>query len=142
MIATTLLGYALLGLLYGKESSGYDLRKIFTETPMGNFSDSPGAIYPALRRLHERKLISASRAGSAAKRKRRVFRLTPLGVAELRNWLMSPVEQSDVANRMNVLMLRFAFSTPHTTFDQAFYMNLNAMGFIFLITTPGTLGAS
>jgi DNA-binding PadR family transcriptional regulator len=47
----SILGYALLGLIHQKPSSGYDLRKTFTETAMGSFSNSPGAIYPALARL-------------------------------------------------------------------------------------------
>ena len=37
--------------------SGYDLRKIFTTTAMGSFSDSPGAIYPALARLEANGLV-------------------------------------------------------------------------------------
>ena len=53
-----LLGHALLGLLHGSSLSGYDVRKIFTETPMGSFSNSPGAIYPALERLEKAGLRS------------------------------------------------------------------------------------
>jgi len=60
--AIPLLGYALLGLLHQKERSGYDLRKVFTHTPVKHFSDSPGAIYPALRRLERRR--SAHGSGS------------------------------------------------------------------------------
>ena len=33
--------------------SGYDLRKVFEETALGNYSSSPGAIYPALSRLEQ-----------------------------------------------------------------------------------------
>ena len=36
----SVLGYALLGLIDLKSSSGYDLRKIFAETAMGNYSSS------------------------------------------------------------------------------------------------------
>ena len=42
---------ALLGLLHGEARSGYALRKVFQDTPMLHFSDSPGSIYPALKRL-------------------------------------------------------------------------------------------
>ena len=47
------LGYALLGLIHQQPLSGYDVKKIFASTPMAGFSDSPGAIYPALRRLEK-----------------------------------------------------------------------------------------
>lgn len=109
MKTVTLLGYALLGLLHGKLASGYDLRKTFTDTPMGRFSDSPGAIYPALRGLEERKLIVSRSKDRATLRGRRELSLTAAGVAELKRWLSSPVDQADVAGRMGDLMLRFAF---------------------------------
>ena len=43
------LGYALLGLVHGEPRTGYAIMKIFRTTPMGHYSGSPGAIYPALR---------------------------------------------------------------------------------------------
>jgi DNA-binding PadR family transcriptional regulator len=109
MKTVTLLGYALLGLLHGKPASGYDLRKTFTDTPMGRFSDSPGAIYPALRGLEERKLLGARSKSGPGLRGRRELKLTAAGSAELVRWLSSPVGQPDVARGMGDLMLRFAF---------------------------------
>jgi DNA-binding PadR family transcriptional regulator len=105
----TVLGYAILGLLRAKPSSGYELRKIFGETPMGSFSDSPGAIYPALLRLEDRKLIAASPDAGPTQRRRKAFQLTRGGVVALKEWLRAPINETDVANRLNVLMLKFAF---------------------------------
>lgn len=104
-----LLGYALLGLIHQKPSSGYDLRKIFTDTPMAGYSDSPGAIYPALRRLEERGLVQGSIVAGSGLRQRKVLTITPAGMAELKKWLTGPIVQTDVANHLNELMLRFAF---------------------------------
>lgn len=104
-----LLGYALLGLLHQKPASGYDLRKIFTETPMAGYSNSPGAIYPALRRLEEQKLVRGSIEAASGLRQRKVFRVTPAGMTALKKWLTSPFDLEDVAKRLNELMLRFAF---------------------------------
>ena len=87
----SLLGYALLGLLAQKRASGYDLRKMFTSTPMQTFSDSPGAIYPALRRLQEAGLIRGKVEESSGLRRRQVFALTAEGSAALREWLNEPV---------------------------------------------------
>ena len=53
MISYSILGYALLGLIYQQPLSGYDVKKIFASTPMAGFSDSPGAIYPALRKVEQ-----------------------------------------------------------------------------------------
>ncbi len=76
---------------------------------MANFSDSPGAIYPALRRLEERKLVRSNIEQGSGLRRRKVLQLTPLGLSELTKWLTAPLSQADVASRLNEIMLRFAF---------------------------------
>jgi DNA-binding PadR family transcriptional regulator len=103
------LGYALLGLLQQQPMSGYDLRKIFASTAIATFSDSPGAIYPALRRLEKRGLVLGEVQASTSLRKRRVFRMTPKGLAAFKAWLRKPVTRDDVIRRNADLVLRFAF---------------------------------
>ena len=105
----SVLGYALLGLIDLKPSSGYDLRKVFAETAMGNYSSSPGAIYPALERLQSQKLIRGVVEDSAGLRRRRVYHSTPAGTAQLCKWLSKPIEQSDVMRGAQELLLRFSF---------------------------------
>lgn len=102
------LGYALLGLLSQQPSSGYDIRKIFTQTPMGSFSDSPGAIYPALRRLEAQNLVRGQ-VSSSGLRQRKIFRLTPAGATAFKQWLKRPVKGDDLVRRMDDLLLRFSF---------------------------------
>jgi DNA-binding PadR family transcriptional regulator len=108
METNSLLGYALLGLLHQQPLSGYDLRKIFASTPIGEFSDSPGAIYPALRRLHERGLVRGEVQKSTGLRRRRVFRITPKGLASLKEWQTKPIVRDDMMRRSGELLLRFA----------------------------------
>ena len=108
----TTLEFALTGLLKQKPQSGYDLRKTFAITAMRHFSDSPGSIYPALRRLEARGWIAAElRAGDHTdnRRGRQVFHLTAAGEAALIERLGLPVTRDDVIWRMQELMLRFAF---------------------------------
>jgi len=104
------LGYALLGLLQGKPSSGYDLRKIFSSTSMRTYSDSPGSIYPALLRLQKQGFIRGTIEKGSGLRRRQVFRLTPKGLNELKNWISAPVTLEDVARFPDNVLLRFAFS--------------------------------
>jgi DNA-binding PadR family transcriptional regulator len=103
----SLLECALLALLRQAPSSGYDLRKVFAETPFVHFSDSPGAVYPALRRLERRGLIAS--LGSGGGRRRRSQRLTARGQRALRLWLRQPVTRADLAQARDAPMLRFAF---------------------------------
>jgi DNA-binding PadR family transcriptional regulator len=104
------LGYAILGLLHGKPASGYDLRKIFSSTGMKTYSDSPGAIYPALRRLEREGMIRGSVEDGAGLRRRQIFRVTPKGLAELKSWITLPISRDDLASGLKTVMLRFAFS--------------------------------
>ena len=105
----SVLGYALLGLIHHKPSSGYDLRKTFAETAMGSYSSSPGAIYPALERLEKRGLIRSVVEEGPGMRRRRVYRVTPNGVRELKQWLSSAITRGAIVRGLAELMLRFAF---------------------------------
>ena len=115
----SVLGFALLGLIRHKPSSGYDLRKTFAETAMGSFSSSPGAIYPALERLVNRGLIEGEVEEGSGLRRRRIYRLTPLGDRELKQWLSQPVTRDEVIRGMGELMLRFAFMEQALGADEA-----------------------
>lgn len=104
------LAGALLGLLNEQPRSGYDLRKVFALTPMRHFSDSPGAIYPALRRLRTARLIVGSIDERAPLRPREVFRLTPKGLAALKAWASAPPTRDDIVRGMDRVMLRFVLT--------------------------------
>jgi DNA-binding PadR family transcriptional regulator len=100
---------ALLGLLRQEPRSGYDLRKIFADTPFVEFSDSPGAVYPALQRLERRGFLEAVHAVKTSGRRRRTLRVTPKGLEVFREWLRSPVTRDAVVHHPSGLMLQFAF---------------------------------
>jgi len=103
------LEYGLLALIEHRRCSGYDLRKILTETPMRHYSDSPGSIYPALRRIERRGWIK-SVADRASRRRRIAYRLTPNGSSELKRWLSQPVDEEQIAYRLDQVMLRLSFN--------------------------------
>jgi len=106
------LEFALMGLIQQKPQSGYDLRKTFATTAMRHYSDSPGSIYPALRRLEARGWISARPRRtneSENARRRRVFALTEEGRKALVAWIERALSPQDVQLRAHELMLRFAF---------------------------------
>jgi DNA-binding PadR family transcriptional regulator len=105
----TTLGYALLGLSHQREQTGYALRKFFADSPMGIYSSSPGAIYPALRRLEEQGLIKGSVRADGPLKRSRVYRPTKAGLEALRTWLGQEITRRDIEVRMDELMLRFAF---------------------------------
>jgi len=102
----------MLGIMQHHPCSGYDLRKILRTTAMKSYSDSPGAIYPALRRLEQQGLIGGRIQLGSGLRRRQVFHLTAKGTAELKKWITRSLNQDDVAVGLKEVMLRFAFSEP------------------------------
>jgi PadR family transcriptional regulator len=72
----------VLSALAGGPSHGYALAECLRDRSEGEFDLAEGTIYPALYRLERQGLVS-SRWDDAGARRRRVYRLTRRGVAEL-----------------------------------------------------------
>ena len=68
---------------------------------MGDYSSSPGAIYPALRRLEDLGLIEGEIDAAKSLRPKKVFRLTPSGEKTLAEWLNRRIEHEDVKSRLH-----------------------------------------
>jgi len=102
------LSLAILGLIAQQRQSGYDIRKMFATTPMGHFSSSPGAIYPALKRLEKDGWIRGTVDDATALRPRKIYALTRQGRDTLKRYLRQPVTRDDVIWHLDDLLLRFA----------------------------------
>jgi DNA-binding PadR family transcriptional regulator len=105
----TPLRLAILGLVATHPQSGYDLKKIFESTPMGSFSSSPGAIYPALKSLETKGWIRGRPENTGSLRPRVVYAVTEDGDAVLAAELKKPVTRVDLVWHFDLVMLRFAF---------------------------------
>jgi DNA-binding PadR family transcriptional regulator len=101
----TTLDALLLYLVRGGVKSGYDVRALFQTTALNLFSDSPGAIYPALKRLEARGLLAS--AAEAAGRRKRSYRMTAEGEAQLTAWTALPLGPDDIARRQAETDLRY-----------------------------------
>ena len=87
MPALSELEAAVLGLIWQDgPCTPYAVRQVFLRTPSPQWSGSAGAIYPAVQRLERRGLIR-SEAHSQGRRKSRLYRASPKGLAALRKWL-------------------------------------------------------
>jgi DNA-binding PadR family transcriptional regulator len=106
------LSLAILGLISQRPLTGYDIRKVFATTPMGHFSSSPGAIYPALKRIEDAGWVRGRAGQGKTHRQRMLYEITPGGVEVLKQHLSQPVTRDDVIWRLDDLMMRFAFMDP------------------------------
>jgi DNA-binding PadR family transcriptional regulator len=98
----------LLGSIAREPQSGYGLKKRFGSTPLGLYQPSPGAMYPALRRLVARGLLSIEETTSRGRRELRLYHATEAGRAEHVDWLRQPVEPATVVHDLGLHLMRFA----------------------------------
>jgi DNA-binding PadR family transcriptional regulator len=104
------LTLAVMGMLFQWPQSGYDLMKQFESTSIGNCSSSPGAVYPALKRLEEAGLIAGEVENEDTLRPRQVYHVTDAGKEALRECLADPVTRYDVTRNQGMVILRFVFA--------------------------------
>jgi PadR family transcriptional regulator AphA len=99
----------LLGLICMGPSSGYDLKRAFSTTPLGVYQPSSGALYPALARLADKGLIElqASHAATGPGRRRLVYEATPSGRSANIAWLRAPVSPGTVSRDLGLHLMRF-----------------------------------
>lgn len=102
----TTLDFSILGLLAQNSISGYGIRMEFEKTALASYSSSPGSIYPALKRLENRAMVSKEKVKT---KKSEVFKITKKGIEALTQWVKQPVTRNDIIRNREVLLLRFAF---------------------------------
>jgi PadR family transcriptional regulator, regulatory protein PadR len=80
----------LLSILTEGESYGYELIKAIKERSMNNLEFAEGTLYPVLKKLEEKKLISSIWKIADNDRQRKYYRITALGKKQLQvekaNW--------------------------------------------------------
>jgi DNA-binding PadR family transcriptional regulator len=103
----------LLGVIAFEPRSGYGLKKMFSASPASVYQPSPGALYPALRRLESRGLLRAEKRVSSGRRALRLYHATPAGHAAHRSWLRQPVDPATVGTDLGLHLMRFSLMETH-----------------------------
>lgn len=109
---TDLEGRVLAQLVQTSGMTTYDIMKALSGSPLTGLPASAGAIYPAVRRLRERGLISA-RAGHTGRRQHEVLKITKKGQTTVRSWV-AQVNASDLLphDPLQAKLLLFHLLTP------------------------------
>jgi DNA-binding PadR family transcriptional regulator len=102
----------LLGVIDSEPRSGYGLKKMFNSSPSSVYQPSPGALYPALRRLEARGLLRAEKI-STGRRAQRMYHVTDAGHAAHVEWLRQPVVPVTVGADLGLHLMRFALMANH-----------------------------
>ena len=82
--------YALLGLLESGPSHGYDLKRTYDHLFAASRPLPFGQLYNTLARLERQERISPAGVAAGGGPERKLYVITPEGVADLEKWLTSP----------------------------------------------------
>jgi Predicted transcriptional regulators len=81
--------YAILGLLSWKPSSGYELKKIFEESPYLYWSGNNNQIYKSLLELQKEGLVTYETVHQDGAPSKKIYSITEKGLSELKKWIQS-----------------------------------------------------
>lgn len=101
------LRYAILGFLTHQPYSGYDIKRGFDSSVRHFWSADQAAIYRTLADLEAEQLVEHERVAQQTRPDRKLYHITPSGVAELDAWLVSPAA---AVVRREPLLLKLFFT--------------------------------
>jgi DNA-binding PadR family transcriptional regulator len=90
--------YAILGLLSWRSLSGYDLKKIISESDLFYWSGNNNQIYHSLIHLHKQGLVTQQVQYQESLPAKKIYSITSQGQAELRRWLLLNPELPELRN--------------------------------------------
>ena len=88
-----MLEYIILGFLMRRKATGYDLKQYMAESTSYFFDASYGSIYPALKRLEEKKFLCSEEQVTGGKFKK-LYSVTGEGRKHFLEWLKQTVHFS------------------------------------------------
>ena len=116
-----------LAILNFREASGYEIKKLSTESQYAHFVDASfGSIYPALNKLESEGLVTSREERQAGKPARKVYSITDLGREELLTQLEQPPKE-DVFKSEFLLIAMCAHLLDRSTVAAAIERNLEQM---------------
>lgn len=99
--------YAILGLLSRRPSSGYELKKVFEDSPYLYWSGNNNQIYKSLLQLQKDGLISCETIHQDGAPSKKIYTITKKGVSELKEWI---TDASAVPEFKNPFLIQLAWS--------------------------------
>lgn len=112
-----MLEYIILGFLMNGEMSGYDLKQKMIKSTSNFFDAGYGSIYPALKRMEAKSVISLREIIEGGKYKK-LYAITDLGKSEFLNWLELPVEFSRTRPDHLIKIFFFKFLTKEKAIEK------------------------
>lgn len=99
--------YIILGFVSKGPKSGYTIKHLMHKIGDVKWSISNAQIYPILKMLEQKNLVSSELDNDSGARKKRIYTITPLGEEVLDMWLL---EETELSNYREEILLKLALS--------------------------------
>jgi len=90
--------YAILGLLSWKSFSGYELKKLFSNSSLYYWSGNNNQIYVTLLNLSKEKLVTQEIQQQETLPAKKIYSITKKGLEELKKWTLQVPELPEIRN--------------------------------------------
>ena len=110
------IAFAILGLLSWQPFSGYDLKKIISESDLFYWSGNNNQIYHSLVQLHKTGMVTQQVQYQESLPAKKIYTITEKGRDELCGWLLSEPELPEVRSSF-LIQLAFADALPGDALD-------------------------
>lgn len=101
--------FAILGLLSWQSLSGYDIKKIISESEVFYWSGNNNQIYNNLVALHKEGLVTQEVVQQVSLPAKKIYSITTAGREKLRTWLLAPPELPEFHNHF---LIQLAWTEP------------------------------
>ncbi|EMJ96591.1 PadR family transcriptional regulator [Leptospira alstonii] len=92
--------YALLGILGQGPKNAYEIKKTIEQSIGFFWQESFGQIYPILKQLEKEECLKSSKEKKGSGPESTIYKITPKGKKELKEWLEKPVEKFPYRNEL------------------------------------------
>lgn len=107
-----MLRFAILELLHRKPLSGYELKRRFEGSIVFFWQANHSQIYMELKRMENEGLVVGSKVTQDWRPTKKVYAVTPKGLAELERWLTVKPKLQAVKDEMTLKCFGFALISP------------------------------
>lgn len=84
--------YAILGILSWRPSSGYELKKVFEDSPYLYWSGNNNQIYKSLQQLQKDGMVEYETIHQDGAPSKKIYSVTKKGLSELKGWITTAKE--------------------------------------------------
>jgi DNA-binding PadR family transcriptional regulator len=113
----TTLEYMLLGVLSTGPQSGYSINTTL-QNGIYRWKASPGATYPALKRLEKNEIIASEIEVVNETQSRKVYHLTSQGEELIDHWITAPLTETELLEEHNIMLSKFLFAEARLSREQ------------------------